>query len=79
MLEVRLIRALPGRRAEDLLVQRLTQAIESNVRLDAAGGRIAPNVYTLTVHRSARPRWQEPALLGLRGIEPLELGDAPAR
>jgi hypothetical protein len=63
LLEVRLIRALPGRRAEDLLVQRLTQAIESNVRLDAAGGRIAPNVYTLTVHRSSRPRWQEPALL----------------
>lgn len=63
LLEVRLIRALPGRRAEDLLVQRLTQAIETNVRLDAAGARIAPNIYTLTVHRSSRARWQEPALL----------------
>jgi pSer/pThr/pTyr-binding forkhead associated (FHA) protein len=64
LLEVRLLRALPGRRAEDLLVQRLTQAIETNVRLDAAGVRIAPNIYTLTVHRTSRPRWQEPALVG---------------
>ena len=63
LLEVRLIRALPGRRAEDLLVQNLTQAIESNVRVDPSGTRIAPNIYTLTVHRSSRPRWQEPALL----------------
>jgi hypothetical protein len=63
LLEVRLIRALPGRRSEDLLVQHLTTAIEANVRVDPAGTRIAPNIYTLTVHRSSRARWQEPALL----------------
>jgi len=62
-LEVRLIRALPGRRAEDLLVQRLTQAIEANVREDDSGNRIAPNIYTLTVHRASRARWQDPGLM----------------
>lgn len=63
LLEVRLIRALPGRRAEDLLVQRLTQAIEANVREGASGQRIAPNIYTLAVHRASRSRWQDPALV----------------
>lgn len=63
LLEVRLIRALPGRNSEDLLVQHLTKAIETNVRVDASGIRLAPNIYTLTVHRSSRSRWQEPALI----------------
>jgi len=62
LLEVRLIRALPGRRPEDLVVQHRVRAIEAGVRSGADGARIAPNVYTLTVHPNARPGWEEPGL-----------------
>ncbi|MFH1184206.1 MAG: FhaA domain-containing protein [Chloroflexota bacterium] len=63
LLEVRLIRALPGKRSEDFLVQRLTEAIETSARLDPSGEHVAPDVYTLFAHASARARWQVPGLV----------------
>jgi len=69
LLEVRLIRALPGRKPEDLLVQQLTEAMEANTRLSPDGSRVAPNVYTLLLQGSTRLRWRQQglaaALLGL--------------
>lgn len=62
LLEVRLIRALPGRKPEDFLVQQLTEAIEGGSRPEAGGGGVAPNVFTLMLHSVNRLRWQEPGL-----------------
>jgi hypothetical protein len=62
LLEVRLIRALPGRKPEDLFVQRLSEAMESNARVSPDGSRVAPNVYTLLVNASAHARWEVPGL-----------------
>jgi hypothetical protein len=63
LLEVRLVRALPGRRPEDLLVRYLTQAIERGTRLAPDGRRISPNVFTLQVHPGIAGRWREAALV----------------
>lgn len=63
LLEVRLIRAFPGKKPEDLLVKRLTAAIETSARLEPGGSRVAPNVYTLLLHGSSTARWQEPGLV----------------
>ena len=63
LLEVRLVRALPGKRPEDLLVRYLTQAIERGARLSPDGRRISPNVFTLHVHPGLAGRWREPALV----------------
>lgn len=62
LLEVRLVRALPGRRPEDLLVRYLTQAIEKGARLAPDGRRISPNVFTLQIPPAAANRWHEPGL-----------------
>ena len=63
LLEVRLIRALPGENPEDLLVRRLSAAIEASVRLEPGGTRVAPNVYTLLLHGSTAERWRAPDLV----------------
>jgi hypothetical protein len=63
LLEVRLIRALPGRKPEDILVHQLSEAIEANARLGPDGSRVAPNVYTLMLQSSTRLRWHEQGLV----------------
>jgi hypothetical protein len=63
LLEVRLVRTLPGRRPEDLLVRYVTQAIEKGARLSPDGRRISPNVFTLQVHPGVGTRWREPGLI----------------
>ena len=63
LLEVRLIRALPGRKPEDILVHQLSEAIEANARLGPDGSRVAPNVYTLMLQSSTRLRWREQGLV----------------
>jgi len=63
LVEVRLIRALPGKRSDDFLLQQLTEAIETGARLDPSGARVAPDVYTLLAHASAGARWKEPGLV----------------
>jgi len=80
LLEVRLIRALPGRKPEDLLVHNLAQAMETNARVDPKGSRVAPNVYTLLVNASAHARWQEPGLVdGLLELIKTAAADAGLR
>ncbi len=65
LIEVQLISVLPGQKAEDLIVQKLTAAMLSNAITSEDGTRLAPNVYTLQVNADSLPRWQEPRLLAL--------------
>ena len=57
------MRALPAQQTEDQVIRRLSQAMISGVQVDAAGNRVAPNVYLLTVAPSALAQWQDPIVL----------------
>src|SRR5512143_152482 len=63
LIEVRLISALPGQKAEDLLVHRLTEAMHSGAVPDGKGHQIAPNVYTVLAHPNSISYWKNPELL----------------
>lgn len=63
LIEVRLIRALPGQKAEDLLVHRLTEAMHAGVVADGTGRQLAPNVYTVMAHPGSISYWRNPELL----------------
>jgi pSer/pThr/pTyr-binding forkhead associated (FHA) protein len=63
LLEVRLVRALPGRRPEDMLVRYLTQAIEKGARLSPDGRRVSPSAFTLKVAPGKAGKWRESGLL----------------
>jgi len=64
LIEVRLISALPGQKAEDLLVHRLTEAMHAGAVPDGKGYLVAPNVYTVLAHPSSITYWKDPELLG---------------
>ena len=63
LIEVRLISALPGQKAEDLLVHRLTDAMHSGAVPDAKGRQVAPNLYTVLAHPSSVSYWKNRDLL----------------
>lgn len=63
LIEVRLVRGLPGRRPEHALVRAITRAIEAGARLAVDGRRIAPNIFTIEVPPAASDRWREPGLV----------------
>ncbi len=63
LIEVQLIRVLPGQKAEDLLVHKLTEAMHARAVPDGEGGSLAPNVYTILAHPTALPNWKNPGLL----------------
>ncbi len=63
LIEVRLINALPGQKAEDLLVQKLTGAMRSGAVADERGRLVAPNVYTVLAHPDSIDSWKKPQLL----------------
>lgn len=70
LVEVDLMSVLPGKKVEDVVIQKLAAAIQLNtIQLDD-GAFAAPNVYTLIVHPDFAAQWQEPHLLEtlLRGI-----------
>jgi pSer/pThr/pTyr-binding forkhead associated (FHA) protein len=62
LIEVDLISLLPGQKAEDLIIQKLTDALHSNLIERVDGSFIAPNVYTLLVHPDSAAHWKEPKL-----------------
>src|SRR5512142_3201071 len=62
LIEVRLISALPGQKAEDLLVQKLTGAMRSRCKQEGEEP-VAPNVYTLLAHPASIGYWKKPELL----------------
>lgn len=63
LLEVKLMSVLPGYKVEDLVIQKLAAAVQSNITTSDDGLQFAPNIYTLTVHPEAADRWQNTDLL----------------
>lgn len=63
LIEVRLVSALPGFQIEDLVVQKLADAMKSDLVEDGDGNKVVPNVFTLVTHPKTAERWQEPKLL----------------
>lgn len=63
LIEVRLVNALPGQKAEDRLVQRLTVAMSSGAVPDEHGQLVAPNTYTLLAHPKTVEKWKNPEIL----------------
>jgi hypothetical protein len=62
LIEVHLISVLPGQKPEDLIIQKLTTALHSNLIVQKDGSLVAPNVYTLLVHPDSASHWKEPQL-----------------
>ncbi len=63
LIEVRLMSILPGYKVEDLIIQKLAEAVQLNLTTKDDGTRIAPNVYTLIVHPDAVNRWRNSDLI----------------
>ena len=63
LIEVNLISALPGQTAEDILVQRLTAAVQSSASPDDRGDLVAANVYTLLANPGSTAEWRKAALI----------------
>ncbi|HNO85913.1 MAG TPA: DUF3662 domain-containing protein [Anaerolineales bacterium] len=63
LIEVDLLKILPSRKVEDVIVQKLAAAIQLNTTTATDGSVIAPNVYTLIVHPSEAVKWQDQQLL----------------
>ena len=63
LIEVDLLKILPSRKVEDVIVQKLAAAIQLNTTTATDGSVIAPNVYTLIVHPSEAAKWQDQQLL----------------
>ncbi len=63
LIEVHLVNALAGQKKEDLIVQKLSAAMQANYLVQEDGGRLAPNVFTIIVDPASIARWQDPRLL----------------
>ena len=63
LIEVDLLKLLPGRKVEDVIVQKLAAAIQLNSLTLKDGSVTAPNVYTLIVNPNEAAKWQDQQLL----------------
>jgi hypothetical protein len=63
LIEVTLMSILPGYKIEDLIIQKLAAAVQSNLTILDDETQLAPNVYTLIVHPQAATHWQNTDLL----------------
>lgn len=63
LIEVRLVRILPGQNAEERVIERLASAMHGNLITQEDGSTLAPNVYTIIVNPMATSAWQKPHLL----------------
>jgi len=65
MIEVDLLNFLPGRKVEDVIVQKLAAAIQLSASTLEDGSSMAPNVFTLVIHPEAAAKWQDQQLLAI--------------
>jgi hypothetical protein len=65
LIEVDLLNILPGRKVEDIIVQKLAAAIQLNTTKLEDGSIVAPNVFTLIMHPDEAAKWQDQQLLAI--------------
>ena len=63
LVEVDLLNVLPGKKVEDVIIQKLAAAIHLNTTTLEDGSIVAPDVYTLIMHPDTSEKWQDPQLL----------------
>jgi hypothetical protein len=63
LVEVDLLSVLPGRKVEDVIIQRLAAAIQLNTISEKDGSLIAPEKYALVLHPNTAIMWQDEKLL----------------
>jgi pSer/pThr/pTyr-binding forkhead associated (FHA) protein len=63
LVESRFTRLFADQKPENLIMQRLTAAMNSGTRFKLEGGTLAPNVFTVLVHPDSVSDWRDPALL----------------
>jgi len=63
LIEVHLASVFTGQRAEALIIQKLTEAAQSNARTEADGSRFAPDIYTLVASPASLGKWEAPRLV----------------
>jgi hypothetical protein len=62
LIEVDLLRVLPGKKVEDVVVQKLAAAIQQKT-LTTPHGATAPDVFTLMMHPETAQSWQDENIL----------------
>lgn len=65
LIEVELLNILPGKKVEDVIIQKLAAAIQMNTQMHQDGSVLAPNAYTLILHPQTSLKWQNPQLLAI--------------
>jgi len=63
LIEVDLLNVLPGKKVEDIIIQKLATAIQLNAIKLEDGSMAAPDVYTLVMHPQTSANWQDQQLL----------------
>lgn len=64
LIEVDLLNILPGRKVEDIIIQKLAAAIQLNtISVGNSSTMVAPDVYTLVMHPETSAKWQDQQLL----------------
>jgi hypothetical protein len=63
LVEIDLPGMIPGNKVDDVIIQKLALAIQTNTTTLENGTILAPNVYTLLLHPEALINWQEKNLL----------------
>ena len=65
LIEVDLLNVLPGRKVDDVIIQKLAAAIHLNTITMEDGTITAPDVYTLVMNPETSTRWQDQQLLSI--------------
>ena len=62
LIEVDLIKVLPGKKVEDVIIQKLAAAIQQNAG-SSSKGAVAPDTYTLVMHPETAIQWRDQTFL----------------
>ncbi|MBI3162315.1 MAG: FHA domain-containing protein [Chloroflexi bacterium] len=65
LIEVDLLSILPGRKMEDVIVQKLAAAIQHNTATLEDGSVAAPNVFTLVLHPEESIKWRNAQFIAI--------------
>jgi hypothetical protein len=65
LIEIDLPNIVPGRKVEDIVVQKIATAMHGNTVETNDQKILAPNSFTLVVHPSVREKWQDEQLLSV--------------